>query len=207
MSTSPLSDPFFCLTDEHQAFRTRMRTFLGRVQHAPRSPDAEDLEVRDVVSFIRFLNEEIGARHTTKEEQALFPVLARHLPPDGGPVAVLREEHIEIRGLFSQLEATGQRLERRPSSVHAVRDLGVQIAEIVQTLELHMEEEEEVLFPLAREVLRPADISEVLNTFLRVDAELGRTAAGEPERPRTSTGAALPPFCAAGRARMDRASR
>jgi iron-sulfur cluster repair protein YtfE (RIC family) len=52
-------------------------------------------------------------RHFREEEQALFPVLGRHIDSSSGPIAMLMEEHAQFRQLELQFEEALAALESR----------------------------------------------------------------------------------------------
>jgi hemerythrin-like domain-containing protein len=102
--------------------------------------------------FIAYLEREV-VHHFAVEEQALFPVLARHLPLEQGPLAVMNAEHATFRDLMQELTAgldSGdvKRQER------CTRDL-------IELLRQHIAKEDNVLFPMASRMLTADDHCEV----------------------------------------------
>jgi regulator of cell morphogenesis and NO signaling len=87
--------------------------------------------------------------HAQIEEELLFRTLDPHLG-GGGPLAVMRMEHEEIEGGLSALpdaediEAAGNRLLR-----------------VVQVARQHFAKEEQVLFPMAEQVLGPERLTDL----------------------------------------------
>jgi len=90
--------------------------------------------------------------HFREEEQALFPVLGRHLDSASGPIAMLMEEHAIFRQLELQFEAALAALEAGLGDnwEETLCDAGESIARL---LPAHIEKEESVLFPMAEEIL------------------------------------------------------
>ena len=86
-------------------------------------------------------------RHFSMEEQVLFPAVesAMGMPPDGGPTAVMRSEHDQMRGV---LDAMNQSLES--GNVQDVLDHGDTLHILVQQ---HNVKEESVLYPMCDEAL------------------------------------------------------
>ena len=106
--------------------------------------------------------------HHAKEEQYLFPALGEAgVPPEGGPVGVMLEEHREGRTLV-QAMAAGEG-ERR---IGAAR-------RYIQLLREHIDKENSVLLPLAEAVLDRQGEMLVARGFDKVEAEQGPTAAIE----------------------------
>lgn len=199
-------DPLARLVEEHRVFLAETRSFLGRVQRYEALLGSVPLEAAPVAAFARFLREDVEGRHGAKEEQALFPVLVRYVPSEGGPVGVLLREHGELRDQQRLLARAATRLESDAEAEGPQREVLTGAGEVHQLLDLHIRKEETVLFPLAREVLTERDLAEVREAFSRFEAEHGLV------HPPASAlvpgeGPALPPFCAAGRARRDQATR
>lgn len=105
-----------------------------------------------VAQFAAFLEGDVLA-HFGIEEQALFPVLGRHLPPSGGPLAVMNAEHESFRDLLHGLGS-------------AVRDGDGEreracARNIIDLLRAHIAKEDNVLFPMAMRLLSPDEQREV----------------------------------------------
>ena len=97
--------------------------------------------------------------HHGKEEQHLFPAMERHgVPREGGPLGVMLHEHEEGRALVRAM----------------AQDDDHQVAEAIRgyttLLRAHIDKENEVLFPLAEELLPGAEQKELLAAFEAVEA-------------------------------------
>jgi hemerythrin-like domain-containing protein len=90
--------------------------------------------------------------HFGLEEEALFPVLARHPQLAVGPLAVMEVEHREFRALVGELAAALDADDPRAPAV--ARAIGV-------LLRAHIDKEDRVLFPLAGHLLSAAELQEV----------------------------------------------
>ena len=90
--------------------------------------------------------------HSREEEQALFPVLGRHIDSASGPIAMLMEEH----AIFPQLELQFEEAVAALEAGHGdgweekVCEAGDSIARL---LPAHIEKEEGILFPMAEDML------------------------------------------------------
>lgn len=99
--------------------------------------------------------------HVRREEEALFPVLGRHLPSNRGIVAVSRAEHRAMASIQDRLTRAARRLtleSEDPTSRATLRDDGPRYARLLRD---HMSREESDLFPLALERLSEEDLLEV----------------------------------------------
>ncbi len=97
--------------------------------------------------------------HHGKEEQHLFPAMERHgVPRDGGPLGVMLQEHEEGRALVRAM----------------AQDDDHQVAEAIRgyttLLRAHIDKENDVLFPLAEELLPGAEQKDLLGAFEAVEA-------------------------------------
>jgi hemerythrin-like domain-containing protein len=125
----------------------------------------------DLPGFLRFLEEDLAV-HFALEEEALFPLLARHPQLAHGPVAVMESEHAEFR----------DRVRRLAGALAAAdpRAAGAGAAAIVDFLHAHIAKEDHVLFPLALRTLEPAERDEVDARARVVLAARGREPAERP---------------------------
>ncbi len=200
---SPSQDPLAQLMVEHRAFRDRTRSFSEAVGRYEALVGTVPLDAELVAEFSTFLADDVDRRHGAKEEEGLFPALARHVPSDGGPVGMLLQEHEELRGFQRALAQAAGRLTSDAEDPETQRTVLRSAGEVHQLLDLHIDKEETVLFPMAREILSPGDLASVAEAFLAVDERMGPVTLSQAG----GGGSQLPPFCAAGRARRDRAER
>lgn len=123
--------------------------------------------------------------HARREDEALFPALERELGADDGPTGVMREEHRAIHARGALLRSTLDELERvqHPALMRSGAELGSLAAdgadaaalratgrEFLSLIEDHFAKEEQILFPMAREVLDPATMAEVARRMEELDA-------------------------------------
>jgi hemerythrin-like domain-containing protein len=118
---------------------------------------------QEVIGWLRTFADR---NHHAKEEHSLFPALARAgVPADGGPVAVMLEEHVEGRALIQGMEA-GQGARRADAARRYLR-----------LLRDHIDKENGVLFPLTDAVLDERAQQTLAREFETVEAEQGRAAS------------------------------
>ena len=121
-------------------------------------------------------------RHARKEDEALFPALEEAFGTTQGSTAVMRQEHRAIHDRARLFRETLRELNEveHPAIVtggatlRALAEGGGNAAalaqtgeEIVSLLDLHFAKEEQVLFPMARQVLSGDQLAEVA---LRMEA-------------------------------------
>jgi len=111
--------------------------------------------------------------HHGKEEDILFMALtARDMPRDSGPVAVMLYEHDEGRKYTAAFRSAAERMKSGDKS--AAADVVLNVFDYVNLLREHIMKENNVLFPMAEQII-PADaMREVRKDFQRVMDEGAR---------------------------------
>jgi len=134
----------------------KLATAVGRVRR-------EGVSGAGVLDDLGDLRREIQGEvlsHFREEEQALFPVLGRHIDSASGPIAMLMEEHAIFRQLELQFEEAVAALEAglKDGWEEKVCDAGEAIARMLPG---HIEKEESVVFPMAEEMLGEEEWNDV----------------------------------------------
>ena len=133
-------DPFEQLTRSHRRLEER----LAELADAAFADDPYDV-VRDVAGFFS----RAVARHEADEEESLFPRLVS-VPALVPLMTKLGAEHREHEILHRRLGAVLRSIEEGELPSAELRDLALALSNAYRT---HLEEEEKVLFPAAREAL------------------------------------------------------
>lgn len=93
--------------------------------------------------FLEF-TESFAEPHHHKEEQVLFPALEeKGIPNEGGPIGVMLAEHEMKRGFVKELAA---------GKIEAAM-------KIVNLMRNHINKENNILYPMAEQVLGPEELS------------------------------------------------
>jgi len=167
-----LAGPVDDLKHEHELIKRMLGALeaaserLARGERVP--PDLLD----DARAFVRGFADEC---HHGKEEQALFPLLAKRSDLlRTGPVRILASEHDVGRKLMAELaEATDEMRAGVPKAeAHARRTIDL----YTRMLRRHIEKEERILFPLAEMQLKPADEAALTRQFEAIEARMGADA-------------------------------
>jgi CBS domain-containing protein len=155
------------LRHEHQITRLVLGALEATAARLARGADA----VADLLACLDFLGSFVGGVHERREEEGLFPLLARHgLGAERGPIGVLRAEHERGRRLLGAIRETVSR--------GAAPPLGAAGAYAAQ-MRAHFAREDAVLLPLAAEVLSAEDEEAAARVGQQIEAEAGGTAAIE----------------------------
>ena len=106
--------------------------------------------------------------HHRKEEGVLFPTLTQHgMPAEMGPIAVMLHEHDAGRTYVRQLRDAAKRLDSgdnraAPQVVHAARGYAALLRD-------HIAKEDEVLFPMAADMIPAPVQDDMLAAFEHVE--------------------------------------
>ena len=120
--------------------------------------------------MVEFFRQFVDRCHHGKEERHLFPALAtRGLPPDVGPVRVMLLEHEQGRAAVAAIAAALPRVEAgEPGASTALADA---LEGYVDLLRAHIYKENNVLFPMADQVLPPEEQARLEDAFDRLEEE------------------------------------
>lgn len=145
-------DPIEALYAEHEAALRqleRLRVAALRLEE----PGA----LAELEGALRFLETEIRA-HNQWEEDHLFPKLELFTGPHG-PCMVMRSEHRQLWDLYDQVGPVLAAVKEGRASEAERAQLSRVAAAIVDLLVQHIAKENQILFPMAQQMLRPADLA------------------------------------------------
>ncbi len=119
--------------------------------------------------LVRFFREYADRVHHAKEEDRLFTALANHgFSSQSGPVYVMLSEHEIGRSHVSQLaEVAGGDGPLTPEEVERISEHATAFSVLLRG---HIQKEDNILFPMAAQVLQPAVVEELRTAFDTFDA-------------------------------------
>nr|WP_272898810.1 hemerythrin domain-containing protein [Paenibacillus sp. MMS18-CY102] len=104
--------------------------------------------------------------HSAKEEDILFPMVARFVGYGTGPVAVMEFEHEQAKLHLQQfLEAVSALETGAAVTAAAAAGIAADLIEAYHILTSHFMKEETVLFPMAQRLFTPMDMEELAAKF------------------------------------------
>ena len=187
-----MSDPISALLEEHLDLLARIAPLRSALEGLRREGA---LALPAAMSALEEVAETMDTRllrHARKEDEVLFPALEEVLG-GAGPTAVMREEHRFIHeraALFREtlrqirelehpaIAAGGAALREAARRGGGAAELSAIGEEIVRTVDLHFAKEEEILFPMAREILSAPELAEIGRRIEAIDLEpIGRPGA------------------------------
>jgi PAS domain S-box-containing protein len=154
------------LTGDHETTE-RVLEAVVRAFDAPGGPSTAMMA--DVVEyFVTYVDQ----CHNKKEENHLFPLIERlGVPRHGGPLGVMLQEHEESRRLLARFAPLGRAYAGGDASVAG--DLRTVFDEYSTLLKNHFWKENDILYPLARRVMREADGAAVVAGIEATESALG----------------------------------
>jgi iron-sulfur cluster repair protein YtfE (RIC family) len=180
-----VNDPIDHLLEEHRAIMAEIASLRAAVERLRRDGEAALPAAMPALDDVGRMMATRLLRHARKEDEALFPAIEAALGTAEGPTAVMREEHRAIherarlfRDTLRELNevehpaivAGGERLRtlaRSGGDAKALADAG---EAILSLLDLHFSKEEQVLFPMARELLSGAAMAEVADRMSTIES-------------------------------------
>ncbi len=156
------------LMQEHRLIE-KVLGALETYAHAVRS--GGPAERRAAAAFAEFFREFADRCHHGKEEDRLFARMTENgFPSEQGPIAVMLSEHEEGREHVGALAALGggsgplSDEERKTLSGHALA--------YVPLLRAHIMKEDQVLYPMAQQVLTPEQLDRLAEEFDAFEVEV-----------------------------------
>ena len=160
-------NPIQLLMEEHRRIEKAIAALRA---YARRVAAGEDLPRADLAGFVRFIRGYADAHHHGKEEDILFAALVQHgMPRDMGPLGVMFAEHDEGRrftaSLAEQAEAEGD------WDASGRTQVGWAAQGYADLLLAHIQKEDQVLYPMADQMLPEATWKEIERTFEIFEAD------------------------------------
>lgn len=178
-------DPIAQLLEEHRAIMAQVEPLRGAVRNLESGGDAA---VEGSLVVLRAAGHMMATEllaHARREDEALFPALEAVFGAGGGPTAVMREEHRDIHAQADRFRATLRELEQveHPAIVAggatlralvaaeaSAKDLLATSREVIRLLDLHFAKEEDILFPMAHQVLGAEAMADVARKIEALEA-------------------------------------
>ncbi|MDO8436212.1 MAG: hemerythrin domain-containing protein [bacterium] len=126
------------LKDDH-------KKILEALDELEKNVDSLTINKEGIKEFLHF-TETFAEPHHQKEEQVLFPALEKKgVPKEGGPIGMMLFEHDTKRGYVKELR----------KALADGKEIGIKenAQNIIFLLRDHISKEENVLYPMAQEVL------------------------------------------------------
>jgi len=155
------------LMDDHQVILRMLRALNGICL---RLSEDEKVPAADLEAALDFIKTFADHAHHGKEEDLLFPAMEEAgFPRDGGPVAVMLNEHEEGRAFVRAMAAALERLkEGEAAASQAVSRAAMGYASLLSG---HIHKEDNILYPMALDAIPDARWAVLKREFDRVESE------------------------------------
>jgi hemerythrin-like domain-containing protein len=157
------------LYEEHRIITAALSCLQKIVEQAQASGKLKMNSANRALDF--FKNFADGCHHA-KEEDRLFVVMEeRGIPREGGPIGVMLFEHDGgrdlVRGMAQCVEKASQ------GDAAALRQFAAHARDFIALLSNHIAKEDQVLFPMAAQVLDGNAADQLLSDFKNIEAMAG----------------------------------
>ena len=169
-------NPVENLLDEHRHIMAQIADLRITAGDLQARGDAALPEALPVLRRIGHMMNTQLALHAKKEEEALFPALEAILGPEAGLTIAMRDEHKDIHAQGESLRQTlseandlehlaiqtgGVHLRELANSGYSADGLRATAEAIIDLLETHFAREEQILFPMAEQMLDAVALAEI----------------------------------------------
>jgi regulator of cell morphogenesis and NO signaling len=177
------------LLEDHRQIMAEIADLRRAVADLDERGDAAVADALPVLGRIGAMMESRLALHARKEDDVLFPALESLFGDDAGPIPVMRAEHREIHGEGERLRATlrelhevehprieagGERLRALGATGGSATVLRDNAREIIRLLDQHFGKEEQILFPMALDLLDESALNALGARIEAMSAGAGR---------------------------------
>jgi hemerythrin-like domain-containing protein len=173
-----MTEPLHLLKHEHRVIEQALRSLDGICK---RLSFGESVPAETLAQLVDFIGAYTDGYHHAKEEQYLFPALARQgIAIEGGPLGVMMYQHELERALTAAMLSA---VEDYRLDDPTARDRFIESAvKYMDHLLAHMEKEDSILFKLADEVLDDVEKDALSKAFKNVERQLPRRTQPEYEQ-------------------------
>jgi hemerythrin-like domain-containing protein len=134
---------------------------------AGRLEDGEEIDPDFFIDSAEFIAGFADGSHHRKEEDILFVAMtANDMPADAGPVAVMLHEHEEGRRFTAGFRSAAEQV--KEGDLSAVTDVVRNVFDYVNLLRDHIIKEENVLFPMAEQIIDGGTMQRVAREFEKI---------------------------------------
>jgi hemerythrin-like domain-containing protein len=159
--------PTEILMDEH---RLIVKVLDCLEEAADRLDGGDDVSPEFFLDAAEFVAGFADRCHHGKEEDILFVAMtAMDMPQDAGPVAVMLQEHDEGRAYTAGFRSAAEQVKSGDTS--AAADIVRNVYDYVNLLREHINKEDNVLFPMADQIIPADSMQKVSEEFRKVVAD------------------------------------
>ena len=152
------------LIAEHELIERAMSVLKSGLE---KLPGGDHLQLGRALDFLLEFGDKI---HNRKEEEFLFPLMqARGIPMQGGPIGVMLMEHEAERQLLRKMSTSLSGLPG--ASADEIGGFRKEGLEYLRIRAEHIWKENDILYPMARQVMKPGDAEKLLESCRQVNVD------------------------------------
>jgi hemerythrin-like domain-containing protein len=156
--------PTEVLMDEHQLILTVLDSLE---EGAERLDSGKSIDPEFFFDAAEFVSGFADKCHHGKEEDILFVAMtATYMPQDSGPVAVMLAEHDEGRQYTAGFRSAAEKMKEGDAT--AAADVVRNVYDYVNLLREHINKEDNVLYPMAEQIIPVEAMAKMSEDFQRV---------------------------------------
>lgn len=157
------------LYEEHRIIMKVLECLQKIVTEAEENLKLDEESANAAIDFFR--NFADGCHHS-KEEERLFVVVEEHgIPREGGPIGVMLMEHDDGRRFITEMARVVDNAAQ--SDRDAIQKFAENACDLMALLRLHIDKEDQVLFPMAGQVLNDEIAEALLADFKKIESDAG----------------------------------
>jgi hemerythrin-like domain-containing protein len=155
------------LKDEHEGIKLMLK-IMEKIYTG--LENGKELNIDHYEKIIDFIKGFADKCHHGKEEYILFPAMVKHgIPNEGGPIAVMLNEHQMGRNFIKLLNGFFE--EFKGGNKQAIKGIISSSMSYVDLLRNHIEKENNVLFSMADKVLNETEQLKIFDAFEKLEIE------------------------------------
>ena len=162
-STGQALDPIEILMKEHEECLHHLARMENAAEYIQTNGFSHEAYTQ-IAEAIRFIDTVIR-QHDEKEEKYLFSMMDRHVT---GAPQVMRNEHRELWIAFKQLIQTVEDIEEGRLHGTSIVELVQSAKAVVDHLTGHITKENEVVFPMAKQMLTKEEYNELRESMAKM---------------------------------------
>lgn len=161
--------PTDILTEEHEVIKRLIAVLQAASDRLERGDEVSPEVFRKAADFIRTFADKC---HHGKEQDQLFPAMEqRGIPGEGGPIGVMLLEHDQGRAFTKQMADATEAY--AAGDVKARSQIIAGARGYADLLGQHIDKENNILYPMANNVLTEADQHDLLKAFVAAEEAMG----------------------------------
>lgn len=155
------------LKDEHEGILLMLQIMEKISDDLEKGKELNADHYGKIIDFIKVFADKC---HHGKEEDILFPAMVNHgIPNEGGPVAVMLNEHQLGRDLIKSLSSSFENF--NAGNKTATKGIISSSMSYVHLLRNHIEKENNILFMIADRALNDDEQSQIFEAFEKLEVE------------------------------------